>query len=153
MKKVFISEQQEKFLREQKGLLFEYFAIVSNPRKDTHTLGNLQVWIYGDDRNKMTPHCHVMTIDKDVEFEVSLIDWSVVNVKQGTPTKDIEKRFHSWLQSKSTRGVDASNKKMLYIAWDENNPNNDLYDFVKEHQIEVNDKDLKEHIERAGGEV
>jgi hypothetical protein len=38
-----------------------------------------------------------MTIDKSTEFEVSLIDWKLINVKCGKPTRDMRKRFDEWL--------------------------------------------------------
>ena len=147
-KKVLISEEQEKFLKEQKGILFEYFSVVSNPRKDVNILGNLQIWVYGNDRQDFTPHCHVMTVDKSTEFEVSLLDWNIINVKQGNPTRDMQKRFHQWLISKSTRGVDATNKKMLFISWDGNNPNNELGSFCERHNITPQDEELLEYIEK-----
>ena len=146
-KTIFISEEQEKFLREEKGILFEYFSIVSNPRKDGILLGNLQVWVYGDDRQNFTPHCHIMTMDKTTEFEVSLIDWSLVNIKRGIPTRDMRKRFDKWLSAKSSKGVDATNKQMLFISWDGNNPNNDLATFCEKNKIEPTDKDLAQYIE------
>ena len=146
IKKIIISEEQQKFLREQKGILFEYFSVVSNPKKDSKLLGDLQVWVYGDDRNGFTPHCHVMTIDKSTEFEVSLIDWKVINVKCGTPTRDMRKRFDKWLISNSTRNTEITNKNLLYISWDGNNPNNDLSDFCEKHNIVPNDIDLLEYI-------
>jgi len=146
MKKILISEKQEKFLKEQRGLLFEYYIQASNPKKDFKILGDLQVWVYGDDRNNFTPHCHVMTIDKETEFEVSLIDWSVLNVKSGTPTRSMQKCFFDWLNSKSSRGIDATNKKILYVSWDSTNQNNDLQDFCKKHKITTTDDELAEHI-------
>ena len=141
-----ISEEQEKFLREEKGILFEYFIQASNPRKDTNILGDLQVWVYGDDRNNFTPHCHVMTIDKSTEFEVSLIDWKVINVKCGTPTIKMIKAFMKWLKSKNTRDASFTNKKFLYITWDGTNQNNDLVSFCGKRNIIPKDKELLEYI-------
>jgi hypothetical protein len=146
MKRILISEKQEKFLKEQKGLLFEYYIQASNPKKDFKILGDLQVWVYGDDRNGFTPHCHVMTIDKETEFEVSLIDWSILNVKNGEPTSSMQKRFFKWLNSENTRGLSSTNKKVLYVSWDSTNPNNDLQDFCNKHKIIPTDEELAEHI-------
>jgi hypothetical protein len=146
-KKILISEEQKKFLREQKGILFEYYIQASNPKKDTEILGDLQVWVYGDDRNGFTPHCHVMTIDKSTEFEVSLIDWKVINVKQGTPTKKMQKRFMEWLDSINSRGQLVTNRQFLYMTWDGANQFNDLADFCEKHNIIPNDEDLRKYIE------
>lgn len=147
-KKIFISEQQEKFLKENKGLLFEYYEQVSNPRGDTHILGDLQVWVYGDDRKDFTPHCHIMTKDKSTEFEVSLIDWKLINVKCGEPTSDMRKKFDKWLHVRNTRFGNITNKNVLFAVWDGNNPNNDLVEFVDSHRIKVDDNDLSKYIEQ-----
>lgn len=146
-KKILISEEQKKFLREQKGVLFEYYIQASNPKKDTEILGDLQVWVYGDDRNGFTPHCHVMTIDKSTEFEVSLIDWKVINVKQGIPTKKMQKKFMEWLNLKCSRNTLITNKNFLHMTWDGANQFNTLTDFCSKHNIIPNDKDLLKYIE------
>lgn len=147
MKTILISEEQQKFLKEQKGLLFEYYIQASNPRKDTKILGDLQVWVYGDDRNGFTPHCHIMTIDKSTEFEVSLIDWSLINVKCGKPTSDMRKRFDKWLNSKHSMVKTITNKNFLFVTWDSTNQNNILSDFCEKHSIMPKDNDLLEYIE------
>ena len=146
-RRILISEEQEKFLKEKKGILFEYYIQASNPKKDNKILGDLQVWVYGDDRNGFTPHCHVMTIDKATEFEVSLIDWKIISVKQGVPTKKMQKRFMEWLDSINSRGQLVTNKQFLYMAWDGANQFNDLTDFCEKHNIIPNDEDLKKYIE------
>lgn len=148
-KVVIITEQQEKFLREQKGLLFEYFSQVSNPKLDSDLLGNIQVWVYGSDRQAMTPHCHVMLADRSIEFEVSLIDWHIVNEKRGSATVKMLKKFNEWLVSRSTRIPGGkSNKYALFVAWDANNPNNDLEDYINKHGIEVKDDVLTDYLNR-----
>jgi hypothetical protein len=146
-KVVMISEEQERFLRENRGLLFEYYIQASNPTKDTKILGDLQVWVYGDDRAEFTPHCHVMTIDRSVEFEVSLVDWRVINVKRGEPTSDMMRKFMRWLTSLNTRLGSSTNKMSLFANWDGTNPSNRLLDFCEKHAIVPEDKDLLEYIE------
>ena len=143
-----MSEEQEKFLNENKGLLFEYYAQVSNPNCDSRILGNLEVWVYGDDRNNFTPHCHVMLHDKSVEVEISIIDWNVVNVKNGKFTKKMYKSFDKWLKSENSRFDGISNKQALFGAWDANNPNNNLVKFIVKHDINILDLDLKKYIKR-----
>ena len=44
-RKDYVSKEQSLFLQENKGLLFEYFGQVSDPKYDTHILGNIQIWI------------------------------------------------------------------------------------------------------------
>ena len=146
-KTIFISEEQEKYLNENKGLLFEYYEQISNPRGDTKILGDLQIWIYGNDRQDFTPHCHIMTKDKSTEFEVSIINWNIINVKNGKPTKDMKDRFFRWLNSNSTKFNGMKNKNVLFATWDGNNPNNDLLTFMSEHSISAEDDDLAEYLD------
>ena len=156
--KTFISDEQSKFLSEQRGLLFEYYAQVSNPRLDNRILGDLQVWVYGNDRKDFTPHCHVMKTDKSLEWEVSIIDWSIINVKRGPVPGKLDDDFRIWLDSKSSRDKEKTNKEMLFIMWDAVNPNNDLLSFTESHSIEIKDtelcsylKELKNEIEKSNG--
>ena len=152
-KKIYISEKQMQFLKENKGLLFEYYEIVSDPKRDAHILGDIQVWIYGNDRQDFTPHCHVMTKDKSVEFEVSLLDWSILNIKkpQNLPNNwnvitHLRKPFFKWLMSFSKR-AQMLNKRYLFAVWDGNNPNNQLEDYVEDHQISVTDSTLLKYLQ------
>ena len=147
MNNIYISEEQNKYLKENKGLLFEYFGQVSNPLTDGHILNDLQIWVYGDDRQNFTPHCHVMKKDKSVEFEVSLIDWSVIRVKRGTPTKDMKKSFIRWLETENSTFKGVLNKLVLFRDWDSNNPNNHLLEFCERHKItEIGDRDLRKYL-------
>ena len=148
-----ISKEQTKFLQEQKGLLFEYYAQVSNPRLDIRKLGDLQVWVYGDDRKNFTPHCHVMKSDKSVEWEVSIIDWNIINVKNGTVTGQMEKLFNEWLVAKSTKDKSKLNKEMVYIMWDAVNPNNDLLEFTDSHNIKIEDIELNQYIDELKKDI
>lgn len=148
-----ISKEQTKFLQEQKGLLFEYYAQVSSPRLDARILGDLQVWVYGDDRKNFTPHCHVMKSDKSVEWEVSIIDWNIINVKNGTVTGQMEKLFNEWLAAKSTKDKSKLNKEMVYIMWDAVNPNNDLLEFTDSHNIKIEDIELNQYIDELKKDI
>lgn len=147
----YISEEQEKFLKENKGLLFEYYIQASNPKYDNNILGNVQIWVYGNDRQDFTPNCHIMVADKSIEFEVSIIDWTIVNVKRPNNIscdwgsfRKIGKVFFKWLESKNKLGV--KNKKYLYSLWDGSNPNNTLEDFIKSNNLKILDEDLIKYI-------
>lgn len=147
-----ISEEQEKFLEENKELLTEY-SQVSNPKKDNVILGDTQIWIYGNDRHGFTPHCHMFNTDKTVEIEISLIDFSIVNVKtpKNVPSdwgkfKEYKNKFFKWLKSTESRGKTCLNQKMLYILWDVNNPKNTLSDYVFNHGIKEVEDELAEYI-------
>ena len=143
----FISEEQEKFLRENKGILFEYYGQVSNPRGDTNILGDLQIWVYGNDRKDFTPHCHVFTRDKSIEVEISIIDWKIIKRVKGKFNRKLRKAFDKWLVSKSTRDPNQTNKMALFIAWDSDNPNNDILSFVSRHNTRVEDEELIKYLD------
>ena len=146
-----ITEKQERFLIEQQGILFEYYSQASSPKYDTNILGNIQIWVYGNDRQNFTPHCHVMFADKSVEFEVSLLDWNVINIKypnnrtcDWSSFNEFKKPFFKWLYSKNKFGV--LNKLNIFSLWDGTNPNNQLIDFVNQNNIDIDDKELNDYI-------
>ena len=143
-----MSIEQEMFLKENRGILFEYYSQVSNPETDKDILGNLQVWVYGDDRQGFTPHCHLMLRDRSMEAEISIIDWGKVHSKKGEMTPKMYKAFLKWLDCESTRIGGFTNKQALFNAWDSNNPNNTLLQFISKHKIDVSDETLNAYIER-----
>lgn len=149
---VFVSDEQKQYLKENKGLLFEYYSQISNPRVDGKILEDFQVWVYGNDRKDFTPHCHFFNRDKSIEVEISLIDWNVIRVKNGNPSKSQIKPFFKWLNAKHSRDRNQTNKLALFIAWDNNNPENDLLGFIERNDIEINDKELVDYINNQIGE-
>lgn len=66
---------------EENKLLFEFYDMMNHPTKDKDILGEWQIWIYGSDREAFPPHCHVRLSDGSIEFEVSLLNWEIVNIK------------------------------------------------------------------------
>ena len=147
-----ITEEQERFLIEQQGILFEYYSQASSPKYDTNILGNIQIWVYGNDRQNFTPHCHVMFADKSVEFDVSLLDWNVINIKypnnrtcDWSSFNEFKKPFFVWLER--INRLKMKNKIKLFMLWDANNPNNTLSDFIERNNININDEDLIEYVD------
>lgn len=134
----------------QHSLLFEYYDRVSN-EGDNDLLDNWEVWIYGNDRSEFPPHCHVRLPDGSAEFEVSLLNWEVVNIKYndlpnswGSIDRNLKKGFFEWLQRKSVAMPLLTNKLHLYDFWDGANPNNLLEKWAnKDSTI---DKDLMEYL-------
>lgn len=141
-------------------MLFEYYDVISHP-KDVDMLGNWQVWIYGSDREKYPPHCHVRLSDGSLEFEVSLLDWSVINIKHSNMPNswdsignDIKKGFFTWLNRQSIPHPRDTNKYYMYTFWDGANYNNklenwvdkksdldlDLIDYLNPHSIPSNEE-------------
>lgn len=134
-KKVLMTENQV-------GLLLEYDQ-VSNPKTDSNILGKLTVWVYGNDRDGYTPHCHVIMSDGSMEAELSIIDFSVINIKTGTFTKKMLKKLINWTMAK-TDGV--TNLKRLYTAWDDKNGSNTLLDFITKHGIKIENPTLLKYL-------
>lgn len=112
----------------------EYYVQVSNPKTDSYILGNLFIYIYNNDRPDMTPHCHIMTKDKSIEIEVSLLpndNYKILNVKRpkNTPNdwsyfSDIKDKFFKWLNEKNGKNKELTNNEALDITWNMNNQNN-----------------------------
>lgn len=131
-------------------ILNEFFGVISTP-KDTDVLGNIEVWVYNSDREKYPPHCHVRTSDGKIEFEVSILNWEPFHLKSPTNkningrdeiNSDIKKKFFTWLNrnSKEQGYENFSNKKAIWINWNQNNPNNRLEQWS--NKKENIDKDL-----------
>lgn len=60
--------------------------------------------IYKKDRILYTPHVHVTDFSKNNEIEVSLLDFSIVNVKKKTNNakiKEIYKNFRKYVEDNS----------------------------------------------------
>ena len=147
-----LTEEEEKFLIKQQGILFEYYNQASNPKLDTKILGNIQILVYGNYGQNFTPHCHVMFADKSVEFDVSLLDWNVINIKyqnnrtcEWSSFNEFKKPFFAWIER--INRLKMKNKIMLFMLWDINNPNNTLSDFIERNNINIIDEDLIEYIE------
>ena len=92
--------------------------------------------MYHNDRERYTPHIHLKELD-DREIEVSLLDWSIVNVKKPknldrnwSNFTDFRDKFFEWI---------PGNEQKLYSLWDYNNPDNTLYDHVQLHHTNITD--------------
>lgn len=148
-----ISIEQKNFLSENKGKLFEYYLMVSKPKFDNRILGNIQIWVYGHDRDKYTPHCHIMLADRSIEFEVDIFTWDIFNVKAPLDVEPnwsnfskFRKPFFKWLETTNILGV--KNKIQLYFSWDSANPDNTLSQFIKRQNIEIKDEELIQYIDK-----
>lgn len=57
-------------------------------------LQNYEIWIYGNDRTKMSPHFHILNRKKKLNIEVSITDLEVIN---SLPRKGIaNNNLKSW---------------------------------------------------------
>ncbi len=127
-KKIIINETQEKILLN--SLLSEYYETIRNP-----LLKNNIICVYKNDREGYTPHIHIRHNNGEIEIEVSLLDFNIINVKRPNNGicdwggyNDIKKPFFKWLNK-------TKNIFSLFELWDGNNEMNTLYDFVKKHNI------------------
>lgn len=122
--------------RNQHNMLFEYYDRVSKP-KDNDVLGNWQIWVYGSDREAFPPHCHIRLPNGSVEFEVSLLNWEVINIKHSDAPnswdsidKDIRKGFFEWLDRPSKERPNNTNKENMFMFWNGANSDNPLEKWV-----------------------
>ena len=95
----------------------------------------MEIWVYGNDRESMTPHCHIF--DKTQEIEVSLIDWSIINVKNGAKAEwsnftEFRDRFFKWLYLPNEENG-SYNYISLFSLWNHANEDNTLVSFIKSH--------------------
>lgn len=146
----YIEEMVRDMEKHNKGLLHEYY-IAANNKQDRYILKDLKIYIYNLDREQMTPHCHVKSGDGEVELEVSLLDWSIVNVKtpQGLSNnwsnfRDIKDRFFEWLDVYHKK-TDLLNVYWLFELWDGENPNNALEAYKDNSNI---NEYLKEYLQK-----
>lgn len=121
-------------LENKKGLLKEFYLRIDD-EKDSTILKGLSINIYFKDREEMTPHIHLKDINGDIEIEVSLINWSIINVKQPknidknwSNFSSIRKRFFKWLKEKG-------NLQKLFKEWDRQNPDNLLEEYKDNRDI------------------
>lgn len=137
-KVVKLNEQELKSIVNEavKQCLNEYYVRIDR-KEDAKILKNCHISIYADDRSGFTPHCHVFTHDGTTEIEISLINWSVVNVKcEGKlSVKKLYDNFVNWLN------IDINHKIEIYGQWDRYNENNTLNAFVTNKKIDINGLD------------
>ena len=128
-----MNRKLEKVIRLLDGhrqLLHEYYERVDDKNKDRSILGNIRIDVYKLDREAMTPHIHIK-YGKEIEIEVSLIDWSILNVKKPKELKCdwslftiIRDKFFKWIDLASDNG--EKNYIKIFKVWNENNPDNQL---------------------------
>ena len=129
-------------------LLYEYYDRISK-QEDRDVLGNWEVWIYGGDRETFPPHCHVRLPKEHLEFEVSLLTWEVINIKNrnfpnswNSIDKATKDGFFECLNRPSKTDSSISNKKYVYYMWDSLNTENGLSKWVDRKDKDGLDKDL-----------
>lgn len=147
---IFIREVVKDMEEHNKGLLHEFY-ITANSDRDKNILKDLKIHIYNLDRDQMTPHCHIKTKNGEIELEVSLLDWTIVNVKapkNTAPTwsnfSGIKDKFFEWLNHYHEKS-DLLNSYWLFYLWDGENPDNQL----KKYKDNPNNSNpLKDYLER-----
>lgn len=117
----------KKKLNEEKRRLDEFY---DNLTKKENNLG-FDVHLYGGDRPEYTPHIHVIPEDgNQYEFEVSILDDRVINVKSLKRNKNADnvrkrayKNYLKWIKH---------NRKQLMELWFEKTKDSKHFDKVKE---------------------
>lgn len=148
-KTIIVNERQAKMLMGGKALIKEYYDII-NTNKDSHLLGNLSVYLYGEDRPNFTPHFHLYT--KAAELEYSLIDLSCVNSKANNGIKvPLPDKINKWFNEQSTHKksmAGETNIMFMFRLWDEKNPSSTLYQYLVKHPDKKPNAYLAEYIKR-----
>lgn len=143
-------EKLEKHINESTGLVYEFYARANIDPSQNKVTKDMEIWIYGHDRNNMSPHCHLL--NNDIEIEVSLLDWTIVNVKRPKNVSpewknftDFKERFFAWLKLPSKTG--NANYVTLFNLWDHENEDSTISEFLKKHEnVEISDE-LKKFLE------
>ena len=130
-----LSEEIEGYYREP---LLE-MARIDEPSKDSIILGTKEVWVYGGDRSSMTPHFHYFDKKGKNRFEVEIrIDNLTIchsSPRVGVPQNrlltwegiaDAQKALKKWLESPNADMPSQTNYKMLKVAWNQNNRDNQV---------------------------
>ena len=143
-----INEYKGMFGKIVEEVLKEYIQ-VSNPNKDGKILGGVKIYVYNNDRVGYTPHCHIIDEKNNLELEVELINFNIINVKSPKGvSKDwsnfskMKKAFFKWLLENKDG---YCNIQILYRAWDRCNDENQLKDYIETHNISSINKHLHKH--------
>lgn len=155
MEEKYIQEVVTHMEKHNKGLLHEYY-ITANSKKDTHILKGLKIHVYNLDREQMTPHIHIVDDNGEIEIEVSLLDWTIINVKKPqniepnwSNFRSIKDRFEEWLHQYHNKS-DILNVFWLYELWDGENPNNTLDKYQNEKGLSI---ELIRYLESQNVEI
>lgn len=102
-------------------------------------IGTKEVWVYGNDKSSMTPHFHYFDKKSKNQFEVEIMidDLSICHsaLRGGIPQNrlltwegisDAKKALDEWLGSPNANMPSETNYKMLKVAWNQNNRDNQV---------------------------
>ena len=121
--------------------LLNEFALVNKPEDKFLPSTLYKIYVYGNDRELMTPHFHFFDVNKNFEIEIQMVN-AIVNpvilkskARSGIKKSDLttwEGLIHEkellikWLSLPSKRIPGFTNYVALFISWNLNNPNNEL---------------------------
>jgi|ERR1035437_694067 hypothetical protein len=135
-----IQEQLHKHYGEPLPLLLEYSRM--NKMSDSVSMGNKVIYIYGEDRNTMTPHFHYFN-EKDNSFhvEIELIGSNInpiiliSDARVGVPENRLKswdglrnerKALLKWLSEKSKSIPLYTNYQHMVSFWNDVNQTNEI---------------------------
>lgn len=111
-------------------------ASVSTPNDNLPR--NTKIVIYGenDETGTKEPHMHVLIDNGSIELEVKLKnvhELEIWRTKRGYPKtwnglSNIKKAIQEWIDKPFTRNKKLTNKEMLVIFWNAENPNYEITD-------------------------
>ena len=113
--------------------ILKEFALVNKP-EDSLSSNQYQVYVYGNDRNPMTPHFHFFDKTKQlfhVEIQIQGVNEKIkiLHHKFTPSTVELNKALlmlRGWLNQESKRIPQHTNYQSLIIFWNANNPNNEI---------------------------
>lgn len=101
-----------------------------------------KVCVYGenDEQGTKEPHFHIIIDNGNIELEISLKHVDELNIwrtKRNYPKSwdglsNVKKAIQIWLNSNNTVDKSKTNKELLVITWNLNNPTNEInLDYIK----------------------
>lgn len=130
--KLSISEIVKSKIQAENNPLNE-FSLVNKP-EDSLSSNQYKVYVYGNDRNPMTPHFHFFDKTEDlfhVEIQIEGVnkEIKILNYKFKPNQKELNKAIpclESWIKTDSKRIKSHTNYEALIVLWNANNPDNEL---------------------------
>lgn len=125
-----------------------------------------EIWIYGRDRETLTPHFHYKDGDevghgnkkhKEYELEISISGLNVINIKYDKKSRlngivsnwsesKLRKRLQSWLKAINPQ-TNNTNELDIMMEWNRNNPNNRVKILVSIREISSGELETTENVD------
>lgn len=119
------------------------WALVNKPFDSLYS-DKYKIYVYGNDRGNFTPHFHFFDNEKSFHVEIPLLDIDNLTILKSLPRQGIpknrlltwdgltkeKKMLQNWLQEKSSKIKNHTNKEDLIVFWNGNNPDNEIETYI-----------------------